>query len=43
MKMDKDKKRIERKERKQAIKLQNTSGVKLSMSEALRRVRNANV
>ena len=41
--MDKEKRVTVRKERKKAIKLQNSSGsaVKLSMAEALRRVRNA--
>ena len=37
--MDKDEKRKIRKLRKKAIKLQNTSSSKLSMAEALRRVK----
>jgi len=41
--MDKNKKREVRKLRKKAIKLQNTSSSKLSMSEALRRVQNEQV
>lgn len=36
--MDKEKKIAHRKLRKKAIKLQNTSSVKLSMAEALKRV-----
>lgn len=39
--MDKEKQRQVRKDRKKAIKLQNSSAAKLSMAEALRRVRNA--
>lgn len=38
--MDKEKKIAQRKLRKKAIKLQNTSSVKLSMAEALKRVAN---
>jgi hypothetical protein len=38
--MDKEKKVAQRKARKKAIKLQNTSAVKLSMAEALKRVAN---
>jgi len=37
---DKEKKVAHRKLRKKAIKLQNTSSVKLSMAEALKRVAN---
>jgi hypothetical protein len=40
--MDKEKKTAYRKLRKKAIKMQNTSSVKLSMAEALKRVANAN-
>lgn len=40
--MDKEKKIALRKLRKKAIKLQNTSSVKLSMAEALKRVQNEN-
>jgi len=36
--MTKDEKRVLRKKRKKAIKLQNTSSVKLTMAEALRRI-----
>ena len=36
--MDKNKKKEIRKLRKKAIKLQNTSSAKLSMSEAIKRV-----
>lgn len=39
--MDKEKQRQVRKERKKAIKLQNSSSNKVSMAEALKRVRNA--
>lgn len=38
--MDKEKKVALRKLRKKAIKLQNTSSVKLTMAEALKRVQN---
>ena len=40
--MDREKKAAHRKLRKKAIKLQNTSAVKLSMAEALKRAANAN-
>lgn len=40
--MDKEKKVAQRKARKKAIKLQNTSAVKLSMAEALKRVADEN-
>jgi len=40
--MDKEKKVALRKLRKKAIKLQNTSSVKLTMAEALKRVQNEN-
>ena len=41
--MTKDEKRVLRKKRKKAIKLQNTSSVKLTMAEALRRIETESV
>lgn len=41
--MTKDEKRVLRKKRKKAIKLQNTSSVKLTMAEALRRLETESV